>query len=841
MLLCTPWCVGAEAQVSGHFGMETIGALPRPLSGHFAGVHNHALICAGGSDFDVSPWQGGEKQWFGKIYVKPSIPAEWIEAGDFAQPLAYGAMGSTASGVVCAGGSDGIQNYAASTWLRWDGAQLTQTALPDLPAPCAMMGSTVLNDVLYVAGGQSTPDATAALHSFWRIDLKAANPQWETLEPWPGPARILPVMAANAGFVFLFSGADLHADETGAVKRNYLRDAYAYQPGKGWRQRADLPQAVVAGSGIGYGVAHVFVFSGDDGSLVERNAELGDNHPGFPKDILAYHSITNTWAKMGEMAAPYVTTSAVLWDKRIVIPGGEDRPGHRGGDLWSYSIIPAATHGLFALDYAMMLIYFAVLVFTGVYFSRREKTSDDFFLGGKRVPWWAAGISIYGTVLSAITFLSVPATAFSTDWVYFVGAVTILLMGPLVVYVYLPFFRRLNITSAYEYLELRFNLAARLFGSASFVFFQLGRVGIVLFLPALALSAASGLDIRLSIICMGVLCTIYTVLGGIEAVIWTDVLQVVVLLGGAILCLATVVGSVEGGFGAVWSTAIADDKFRLANWTWDYTAAAFWVVCLGRTLENVIPYTTDQTVVQRYLTTSTEKEAARSVWLGTIISFPSAFIFFGLGTALYAYYKMHPEGLDPSIQNDAIVPLFVVQNLPAGVSGLIIAAVFAASMSSMDSSLNSVATVVVTDFYRRFRSGVTETAALRLARWITVALGIIGTGGALLLAGFEVKSLWEYYMMLIGLFGGGLAGLFALGIFSRRATGTGALIGAGVAAFVLTLVQYYQPVSFLLYSSIGIVCCMVCGYLASLVLPASPKDLAGLTWYTLNDTKSPKT
>ncbi len=356
-----------------------------------------------------------------------------------------------------------------------------------------------------------------------------------------------------------------------------------------------------------------------------------------------------------------------------------------------------------------MGLYFAFLVIIGFYFSKREKSSADYFLGGKRVPWWAAGISIFGTLLSAITFLAVPATSFRTDWVYFVGNVSIIVVAPIIVYAYLPFFRRLDITTAYEYLEKRFNFAVRLFGSAAFLLFQLGRVGIVLYLPALALSTATGLDVRLAIVVMGVLCTLYTVLGGIEAVIWTDLLQVFVLLGGALLSLLVIGGDVDGGFSEVISRGLADDKFRMANWSWDYTAAAFWVVLVGRTLENMIPYTTDQTVVQRYLTTATEKDAARSIWLGTLMSVPSAVLFFGVGTALYAFYKGHPQMLDPSLATDAIFPLFIIEQLPAGVSGLVIAAVFAAAMSSLDSSLNSVSAVVVTDFYRPFARNPNET------------------------------------------------------------------------------------------------------------------------------------
>ncbi|MCP5116639.1 MAG: sodium:solute symporter, partial [bacterium] len=404
------------------------------------------------------------------------------------------------------------------------------------------------------------------------------------------------------------------------------------------------------------------------------------------------------------------------------------------------------------------------------------------------------------------------------DWVYFNANVAIVLITPVVVSFYLPFFRRLKVTSAYEYLEKRFNLPVRLFASFAFILYQLGRMAIVLFLPAIALATVTGVNVYVCILVMGLLCTFYTVLGGMEAVIWTDVLQVVVLLGGALLSLALIAFQ-SGGFGAVLDVGFADDKFRMANWTWDYTTAAVWVVLFGNLFSNLGPYTSDQTVVQRYLTTSSEKEAARAIWTNAAMVIPGTVVWFGLGTALYAFYKSHPEQLDPATPTDAIFPLFIAEQLPAGISGLIIAAVFAASMSTLDSSLNSVSTAVVTDFFRRFRQDVSDAVCFRLARWLTGVLGVAATSSAILLATFNIGSLWDAFQMVMGLFGGALAGLFALGIFTRRATGAGALVGALTSAGVLYLVQSRTEVHFFLYAVVGVLTCVLVGYCASLLLP----------------------
>lgn len=487
--------------------------------------------------------------------------------------------------------------------------------------------------------------------------------------------------------------------------------------------------------------------------------------------------------------------------------------------------------GFAPLDYLAILIYFLILVGMGIYFARREKSTDDFFLAGRRIPWWAAGISIFGTQLSAITFLAVPAKAFAENWVYFLVNMTIIMVAPIVVNLYLPFFRKLNITSAYEYLEKRFNLGVRLFGSLAFLLFQIGRMGIVLFLPAIVLSTATGINIYISIMVMGILATIYTALGGIEAVIWTDVLQVVVLIGGALFSFFIMAAKIDGGLETIFSMGLAENKFLMFKWTWDVTVDAAWIVIIGNIFANLVPYTTDQTVIQRYLTTPTQKEAARAIWTNAALTLPASLLFFGLGTALFVFYKNHPQLMDPTIQTDAIFPFFIVQNLPAGIVGIVVAGIFAASMSSLDSSLNSMATVVITDYYLRLRRSENRTNTLKIARWLTVIFGLFGTGTALLLATFNISSLLDAFREILGLFGGSLAGLFALGILTKKTTGSGALIGAISSAIILWFVKSYSDIHFFLYATIGTVSCFVVGYFVSYFLKERKENLNELTIY----------
>jgi len=884
VLFCAGACSTGSAGETGPGGRLHWSALPPlppapgqarqiGLAGPFVGVHNDVPIVAGGANFpDALPWRGGKKVWWPDAFALvrgPDGKRSWRTDAGWRLPraLAYGAAVSTADGVVCIGGCDANRCYADAFRLSWNGRGLTATDLPPLPRPLAFLGAARIGNVVYVAGGQETTDDARATGRFYALDLArvgdANAAAWEELPPLPGPPRVLPVVAAQndgeTSCVYVFSGRNVHP----GGPTELLTDAYRYDPtARRWHRLADVapagepPRCVMGAPVVASGAHHVLVFGGADGKLFAKLEALGkalaaatdeaekarltaekngilDNHPGFSRDVLAYHTVTDTWTRAGEMppGSP-VTTIAAPWGEGFVVPTGEVRPGVRSAAVWR--VAPRADRRFGWVNYAVLGAYLAALVAMGVYFSRREKTTDDFFKAGRRIPWWAAGLSIFGTQLSAITFMAIPAKTYATDWRRFMGNVCILLIAPLIVFVFLPFFRRLNVTTAYEYLERRFNLASRLIGSAMFVLFQFGRIGIVLFLPSIALSVVTGFDVRACIAVMGVLSIVYTVLGGIEAVIWTDVLQVIVLVGGALLCLVLIAASVPGGAGGLVSTALADAKLHTFDFTPDLAESTFWVVVLGGLAAALISYGSDQAVIQRYLTTKDERAAARSIWVNGVLSVVATLLFFSMGAALYGFYKARPDLLSPTLGNpDAIFPWYIVTQLPAGVAGLLIAGLFAAAMSSLDSSMNSVATAVTTDFFRRFRPGAADRTCLNVARWATVIVGVAGTAFALLMTGWDIKSLWDEFVTVLGLFSGGLAGLYLLGILSRRAHGRGAVIGLLLSGAAPFLVQRYTRASFLLYGLAGIVASVVLGYLASRIVPARDKPLAGLTLYTL--------
>jgi SSS family transporter len=531
-----------------------------------------------------------------------------------------------------------------------------------------------------------------------------------------------------------------------------------------------------------------------------------------------------------EGASPVTTTAAIL-DGEVFIPTGEMSPGVRTPQVLRAKLGKDASFG--TLNYVILFVYLIAMLINGWMFSKKMKNTDDFFKAGGRIPWWAAGLSIFGTQLSAITFIAIPAKTFATDWRYLIGNLSIVLVAPFIVYLFLPFYRRLNVTTAYEYLEQRFNRTARTFGSILFICMQFGRIAVVLLIPSLALATVTGMGVEVCILLMGLLCVVYTALGGMEAVIWTDVVQVVVLLGGALVALFLIPLEIQGGWNTMIDVAEHGDKFRVLDFHLSLTDATFIALLLGATGGNIISYGTDQAVIQRYLTTPDEKSAARGIWTNAILAVPASILFFGIGSALFAYYSTNPESANIALAKpDAVFPFFIISTLPAGIAGLVIAAVFAASMSSLDSSMNSVSAAVTTDFYRRSNPERSEAQCLRVARITTVIVGLAGTGFAIWMANSDIKSLWDVFAKLLGLFGGGLAGLFLLGMFTTRATAPGAIIGLIASAILQGVLQANSNIHAWLFSFTGMVCCLVVGWLASLAFP-SDKSTKGLTIYSL--------
>lgn len=850
----------------------------RGLTGPFVGVHENVLIIAGGTSLHERVGNT-ERLWHDDIWILTKNSKgtyTWIDRFRLDKARAHGAAVSTDQGLVCIGGNDATQAFADGIILSWhkDTQTLNIKNLPDLPGPCtntsAALISSELTNTIYVAGGQSGLEPETTLHNFWALDLPPktadlSSLQWRNVLPWPGPSRAsnLTISQHNgmADCIYVIGGRGSWSNPPDDGLSKALTDVYEFNPlfydtqmydsetggytGQGlqaspWRKRAPIPRSTIAGTGIDVGQSHIFIFGGDDPS----DSPAGNPSPNTdsmttPNELLMYHTITNTWISKDALPGNFMKTKPVKWDDSILIATGEIQKGVPSASIWQ--VTPVERKRFFGIaNFVVIGLYLAALIGVGVFFSFRQKNTDDFFRGGQRIPWFVAGCSIFATMLSSLTFIAIPAKAFMTDWTLIVINICIVLITPFVVLYVLPFFRHIDATSAYEYLEKRFNVTARLFGSASFILFQIGRMSVVMFLTALPLAAITPLSVVQCILIMGIISIVYCTLGGLEAVVWTDTIQTFVLMGGALLSYFIIIHNLEGGFNDFFSIAANNGKFNVVNWNFSassYTTAAIWVVVLGGIGQNLVPYVSDMAVVQRYMSVSDEKRAAKSIWTNAITVIPATLIFFGLGAALFVFYQAHPEKLDPTLQNDAIFPLFIARELPIGIAGLVVAGVFAAAQSTLSTSMNSTSTAFVTDFIRRFNEGSSERTYLRIARMTTVLFGVLGTMVAILLALSDIKSLWDVFLAILGLLGSSMCGLFMLGMYTRRANGTGAVIGAFSGALGLYLIKVYTPMHFVLYAFVGIGLCFVVGYLMSLLVGRKQQQIEGLTVYTLNENK----
>jgi len=547
--------------------------------------------------------------------------------------------------------------------------------------------------------------------------------------------------------------------------------------------------------------------------------------------IHTYHTITNAWADIGStlLAGAVSDVRPVRGGFVVTTADATGAPAH------TQITIALSKRLLKPIDWILIAVYLGFTAAIGYYYYRKDKLSKDttdFFLGGRNIPWWAAGVSLYATGTSAISYIATPAKSFAENWLYLANNV-IGMVGTIFVAIWIvPLIRRLSLMSVYHYLEMRFHPHIRVLASALAIVLQLGgRMSIVLFLPSLAMSAVTGISVTLAILIMGVVTILYTVMGGMKAVIWTDFIQVIVMLGGAFVAIGFILTNVDGGVSEFFRIAIGDGKMQTFDWSFNLTQATVWGFILLNIL-GVLVYPQDQVMMQRVLSTKSDKEAGWSVWTLAAIVVPGNLTFFGIGTALYVYYKQHPANLNPMLNVDSTFPQFIAAELPAGVTGLIIAGIFAASMSTLSSSINSVATLVSVDFYERYAKKATPEKSRRLAEFSTVGAGIIGIGTALLLAAADIKSALDTSFILMGLLGGGFAGCYALGMFTKRANWQGAFIGVG-ASLVLTLTAWTQSlVHPFFYIFIANFTTITVGYAASYFFPAPTQSLLGLTIYT---------
>ena len=624
-----------------------------------------------------------------------------------------------------------------------------------------------------------------------------------------------------------------------------------------WKTLAPLPEntTTIGAAFLPSGHQHVLLVGGfgEKGWIARALNGSKEMHPvalGWQRKILAYNCVTDAWCEYGEIAAadsPRCGAAAGIRPGKtpeqytLLIAGGEIAPTVRTDAVSVASFRKTGKFG--AMAWAVVGVYALLMVGMACFFIFKKKDENDYFRGGNRIPWYVAGMSIFATMLSSITFIAIPTQAYLQDWRYFVMAFFIIGMAPVAIYYYLPFFCRLGITSAYEYLEKRFNLGVRLFGSAAFVVFMVCRVAVVTLLPAIALNAVTGISIDACILICGILTMIYCSLGGLEAVIWSDFVQGIVLMGGAVSVLVLLIMKTGGDgahFSTFWNVASSYNKNAMWDFRFILTQPVFWVVAVQGLISNLSSYTSDQCVIQRYIATPDENATKRSLWFNGCMSVFAQVVFYGIGMALFAFYHTHPEAMDVTMpKGDSVLPIFMATEMPPWLAGLVIAAVFAATISTLSANLSSASTAVVTDFVKRFKPDIPGKAQIRCGQICTYVVGVIGVLAALTLARMESSALFDNFNKYIAMLTAGLTGLFFMGVFMPRIKGVAAVLGLAANYFVCFSCEILHCDVFglkfhpFLLGGIGLVVCVLVASIASLVLNEKGKDLTGLTLKTL--------
>jgi solute:Na+ symporter, SSS family len=467
-----------------------------------------------------------------------------------------------------------------------------------------------------------------------------------------------------------------------------------------------------------------------------------------------------------------------------------------------------------SIDLIVFLIYMVGIVAFGISFYFRKNSTDDFVTGGGKLPAWALGMSIFATYVSSISFLALPGSAFQGNWNGFVFSLSIPAAALIAVRYFVPLYRKIQSPSAYAFLEERFGLWARIYASSCYLLTQLARMGAILYLLALPMHVLFGWSIPLIILITGLGVVIYATMGGISAVIWTDAVQGIVLIAGAVGCFVLIVINMPEGITQIWDIAQRDSKLSLGSLSSDLGQSTFWVILVYGLFINLQNFGIDQSYIQRYKSAKTEQEAKKSTWLGSLLYIPVSLLFFVIGTSLYVYYQIFSESLPLELQSieqaDKVFPHFIATVLPPGISGLVIASIFAAGMSTVSTSINSSATVILEDHFKKYiQRNPSQNTQIRVLYAASLGMGIAGLLVGLAFNG--VESALEAWWALASIFSGGILGLFFLALLGKTKTNVPAiaavLSGLAVIAWI-SLGEFFPEAikpSFTLHKNLAIV------------------------------------
>jgi SSS family transporter len=513
--------------------------------------------------------------------------------------------------------------------------------------------------------------------------------------------------------------------------------------------------------------------------------------------------------------------------------------------------------GFNPLDFIVLIAYLAGLMIVATRFIKEQHNATDFFVASRSMPWWAVGMSILATLVSAISITGAPAEFFKYGLQGFgIWWLATFIAAPIIIYIFIHFFVGLKLITAYEYLERRFSLPIRLVGSVFFMLMRGLYIGVVLYASAIILVPAMGGSVSVIplIVVVGAFSAAYAVAGGMKAVIWTDVIQLVIVYVGVSWLMLAITFELDGGFGQIWGIAVENHKdFGFMKdpsyWSFDiFKQNAFWLLLVGSVFNALSQKGTDQLTVQRYLTTGNVKDSSKALMVDVIGAVPMGLLLTLVGMGLYAYYQTFPEQIDlKQVGVNGVLPHYIITKFPHGVAGLFIAAIMAAIMSTVDSGMNCLATVTMTDLQLRFRKEkMSDEQTVLWARIWTIVWAVICTALAIFIYLTSSDTVMRVSGQVLGLFSGSLLGIFLLGMLVPRANSWGAGIGAILGAIVAIWANYFlvktMPdgtvvhVSYVVPIIFGTITTLAAGWGSSYFFP-SPKSeqLEGLTyWHWLN-------
>ncbi|MBN1816524.1 MAG: sodium/solute symporter [Sedimentisphaerales bacterium] len=487
-------------------------------------------------------------------------------------------------------------------------------------------------------------------------------------------------------------------------------------------------------------------------------------------------------------------------------------------------------------------VYLGLMLLIGLLLAGRQKTTEEYFLAGRRMPWLVVAMSMFASMTSASTFLGVPGIAYEENVAIFFGVLISPIVAPILIFLIYPYYRRLNVSTSYEYIFLRYGQGARYVVSFLFILARLFWLGVVIYAPALAVSATTGIEISVAIFLMGVLATAYTVLGGLAAVLWTDMVQFLILVGGAVWMVVNLLKNVPGGYEQIMTMAREAGRLDVFSRPWDLTRMTAAAAAFSWFFVFLHDYGTDQVTVQRLIATRDMRRTGLAIVFNSISDCAINAILLLIGLGLLAYYQINSGILPEGMTRDQIMPFYIMHTLPPGVSGLVLTAVFAAAMSSMDSGINSISAVVVNDLVKPLRGGLgAEAGYVRLARALTVVLGALATLAAFYAA--RIGSIVEAWSSFLSLFAGPILALFLWGILSCRVSFYNWIFGCVISFTFTVAIQnlgwvlgrfgvetsfqvhwvWYMPFSFLI--------CLVITFLMRLIAPG-PLAPPGTNWFS---------